>query len=130
MFDKTIKIYKIEFGNDNTPKETIIVDKDAIDQKEKSKSQNGSVNSINKSGNVANGTLPIAHRQTKRQSVASVGNNESSKKSEDIEMQNIDAVGNCSSKTENERVSYFYLFPCNDVVVCIYFFLVHFENIV
>lgn len=82
-----------------------------IDQKDKNKSQNGSLNNINKGGSggvVANGSLPIAHRQPKRQSVASVANNssDSNKKGDDIEMQNVDAVGNCSSKTENERVSY------------------------
>lgn len=107
MYTKKIKIYKIESGHDNAPKETIIVDSDEIDQKVKNKTPNGSINSINKlnTGVVANGSLPIAHRQTKRQSAVSIAN-DSNKKSDDIEMQNIDADGNCSSKTENKRVSY------------------------
>ncbi|XP_063703732.1 putative divalent cation/proton antiporter TMEM165 isoform X1 [Culicoides brevitarsis] len=97
------QLYKIESGkNDAAPKETVIVDKDEIEQKDKNVTANGGTVTSSSS----NGSLPIAHRATsKRQAIAN--HNESSasnKKSEDIEMQNIDAVGNCSSKTENERL--------------------------
>lgn len=89
-----------EGGQENTKKETVIVDKNDTENQLTNITPKGSIHSINtlNSGVMTNGSIPITHN--KRQKVSSNG---SFVKSDEIEMQNIDA-GKSTATTKEERV--------------------------